>query len=161
MTPPDDVHHRSSFPAISVRQPWAELILEGRKRIEIRAWCDPYRGPLWIHTGRNANEAAAAHFRLADLFTGGYVGRVTVVDIVPLNEERWEHWRSLHCVPGPLQPGAFAWMLEDPIRLTQPVPGPGRLRLFGVDEGTEARLFASLDEKSAGATEALDREYRP
>jgi hypothetical protein len=141
----------ASIPAISIRQPWAELILQGSKRIEVRNWVDPYRGALWIHAGRNANHAAAAHFQLDGAFTGGYVGRVTLTDIVPLSEERWERWRSLHRVPGPWQPGSYAWMLENPRRLTSPVPGPGRLRLFRVDADIEARLVSSLDEEIANA----------
>jgi ASCH domain-containing protein len=33
--------------ALSVRQPWAELILTGRKKIELRTWTTDHRGPLW------------------------------------------------------------------------------------------------------------------
>jgi hypothetical protein len=136
------------IPAISIRQPWAELILEGRKRIEIRTWSDAYRGPLWLHVGQRPNEDAAEYFGLKNLFTGGFVGRVTLIDVVPLNEERWERWRSQHCVPGPPPPLAFAWMLGDTRRIAQPVAAPGRLRLFTVDPATEERLRAALLEPS-------------
>ena len=32
--------------ALSIRQPWAELILQGRKTIELRTWKTCYRGLL-------------------------------------------------------------------------------------------------------------------
>ena len=32
--------------ALSIRQPWAELILQGRKTIELRTWKTSYRGLL-------------------------------------------------------------------------------------------------------------------
>ena len=35
--------------ALSVRQPWAHLIVTGIKRVENRFWETPYRGPLLIH----------------------------------------------------------------------------------------------------------------
>jgi hypothetical protein len=36
--------------AFSVRLPWIELTLAGRKRIEFRTWITAHRGPLWSNT---------------------------------------------------------------------------------------------------------------
>ena len=38
--------------ALTVRQPWAQLIALGVKSIETRSWSTGYRGPLAIHAGR-------------------------------------------------------------------------------------------------------------
>src|SRR6516165_9385512 len=40
---------RTAMKALSVRQPFAHLIVTGIKRIENRFWATPYRGPLLIH----------------------------------------------------------------------------------------------------------------
>ena len=32
--------------ALSIRQPWAELIMQGRKTLELRTWRTNYRGAL-------------------------------------------------------------------------------------------------------------------
>ena len=45
---------RNSELALSIRQPWAELILQSRKTIELRSWDTDYRGYLWLHTGKGA-----------------------------------------------------------------------------------------------------------
>ena len=37
--------------ALSVRQPWAELIVAGLKDVENRTWRTDYRGPVLIHAG--------------------------------------------------------------------------------------------------------------
>ena len=37
--------------ALSIRQPWAWLILNGYKDLENRTWRTDYRGPLLIHAG--------------------------------------------------------------------------------------------------------------
>lgn len=34
--------------ALSVRQPWAELIARGRKKVECRSWSRDFRGDLLI-----------------------------------------------------------------------------------------------------------------
>ena len=36
---------------LSVRQPWASLIAEGQKTIELRSWVTKYRGPLLVIAG--------------------------------------------------------------------------------------------------------------
>jgi hypothetical protein len=38
--------------ALSIRQPWAYLIITGDKDIENRTWATAYRGPVLIHAGK-------------------------------------------------------------------------------------------------------------
>jgi hypothetical protein len=38
---------------LSVRQPWAWLLVAGRKDVENRTWNTKYRGPLLIHAGKS------------------------------------------------------------------------------------------------------------
>ena len=38
--------------ALSIRQPWAWLIVCGHKPLENRSWPTPYRGPLLIHAAK-------------------------------------------------------------------------------------------------------------
>jgi len=37
--------------AVTIYQPYAELIARGEKRVENRSWRTDYRGPLAIHAG--------------------------------------------------------------------------------------------------------------
>jgi hypothetical protein len=121
-----------SAKALSVKQPWAEFILSGRKTIELRRWSAPYRGPLWLHTGASPDERAMLHFHMSDLFIGGYVGLVTVEDIVSMDRKRWTQWRHLHLDPGISGEGLWAWLLSQPRRLSTPLAGGGALKLFDV-----------------------------
>ena len=45
--------------ALSVKQPWANLIASGRKTIETRTWSTSYRGPLLIVSSKKPNVAPA------------------------------------------------------------------------------------------------------
>ena len=39
--------------ALTILQPWAEMIARGVKRVENRTWRTKYRGPLAIHVGKS------------------------------------------------------------------------------------------------------------
>lgn len=43
--------------ALSVRQPWASLIVAGIKRVENRTWTTDYRGPLLVHASLDGEDA--------------------------------------------------------------------------------------------------------
>jgi len=48
--------------ALSLWQPWASLIFDGRKTIETRHWPMRYRGPLAIHAAMKVERAACEDF---------------------------------------------------------------------------------------------------
>jgi ASCH domain len=130
----DQMEQRSSqdaAPALSIRQPWLELILRGLKSIELRTWTTDYRGPLWLHApmkmDRFHDQLALGEARL---FLGGYVGCAVLRTILPIDARRWEGWRLDHRDPGPYAPGYFGWVLSDVVRFGEPLSAPGRLGLF-------------------------------
>ena len=121
---------------LSIRQPWAELILQGRKAIELRTWQTNYRGRIAIHASQTVREEACLTYGVdpTSVVRGALVGTVELVDILTLDERDWEALRdqhlSLHNFPGP----TFGWRLEDPQRLPQPIPMRGRMSLFNVPD---------------------------
>jgi ASCH domain len=58
-----------SIKALTIRQPWAELILRGRKPFELRSWRTKYRGPLVIHAAAKV-DAEDAHSTLKSVTHG-------------------------------------------------------------------------------------------
>jgi hypothetical protein len=132
------------IPALSIRQPWAELVMAGKKDIELRSWNTDYRGEMWIHAGLKMNLAACQYYGLDGLFTGGYIGWVVLAAIVPLDADRWVAWRSLHLDPGPYRPGLFAWFCSSPLRFVHPIPGAGKQDLFY----PPAEICSSLEEEA-------------
>ncbi len=77
-----------TFHALSIKQPWAALVLHGLKTIEVRKWATRRRGLILIHAARIADErregwnllpedaVAAAERR------GGILGAVELVDCI-------------------------------------------------------------------------------
>lgn len=128
------------IPALSVQQPWAELIITGQKTIELRTWAPEYRGQVCLHAGKRINRRLEEHFGLENLFRGGFIGTVELTAIVPIRPDRWRSWRERHRDPGPYQPGMFGWILKNPHRFDIPVPGRGALGLFIPSPELQERL---------------------
>ncbi len=70
--------------AISIRQPWVELILRGKKRIEYRSIPTNIRGPVYLYASQKPvdwpeawEDAGAAP---GELPTGVILGSVEIVD---------------------------------------------------------------------------------
>ncbi|UVK35801.1 ASCH domain-containing protein (plasmid) [Mesorhizobium sp. AR10] len=130
--------------ALSIRQPWAELILQGRKTIEVRTWDTDYRGRFWLHTGKSADPDLDRRMGVSNPPRGFFVGRVMLESISPIDAARWELWRSKHLGSGRYEPGMLAWILSSPERLAEPVPAPGKLKLFEIDDAVVRQLRARL-----------------
>ncbi len=69
---------------ITIRQPWADLIVNGSKNIENRSWPTSYRGPVLIHASLNVNRALCQKYRRNPnmIPRGGIVGIVEITDCV-------------------------------------------------------------------------------
>jgi hypothetical protein len=83
---------------LSIRQPWADLILQGRKTTELRTWRVSYRGPLAIHASQTVERAAClAHGLDPDrVTTGAVIGVVDLTAIDALDAESFAARRAEH-----------------------------------------------------------------
>jgi len=116
--------------ALSIRQPWAWLILHAGKDIENRTWRTAYRGPLLIHAGKTFDakgyDYVACSFDQIDLPLphnlrfGGFVGVATLADCVTESDSPWFE-------------GPYGFVLAA-ARDMPLIEYPGRLGLFDVDE---------------------------
>lgn len=125
------------IPAISIRQPWAWLIIHAGKDIENRDWPTNFRGRVLIHASKSctkAEYAAAIDFLVdrgldrlnADLPSidqferGGIVGSVEIVDCTGNSASPWFM-------------GEFGFVLRNPQPLAF-IPWKGQLGFFNVPE---------------------------
>jgi hypothetical protein len=85
--------------ALSIRQPWAWLIVQGIKDIENRTWPTEFRGRFLVHASRRVDVASMDLVREAclaegielpaELLTGGVVGEAVILDCVTSSESEW------------------------------------------------------------------------
>lgn len=116
-----------TVPALSVRQPWADLIRSGVKTLEVRTWTTAYRGPLVIC----ASAAGSAGVR------GGVRALVQLAEILRADvfSDAWTEasWLAAEAAAGCLiDHHTYLWRLED-VRPLEFVSLKGRLGLFRVD----------------------------
>lgn len=115
--------------ALTICQPYAEMIAAGEKLIENRTWPTPYRGPLAIHAGKSRDwlEADDEAERPGMAF-GAVVAVAQLVDCVRVDavSERFldEHDQRHHAN------GPWCWVLENVRRLPAPIPYRGAQGLW-------------------------------
>ena len=129
-------------PCLSIRQPWAELIVLGRKKVELRRWSTRHRGWVWLHTGRTIDETASDRFELRVLFTGGFVGAFRLRDVVHLDAELWDAWRPAHLDLGAFVSDTFGWVISRTLRLQHPVAASGHQGLYRAEPSLLGRLLS-------------------
>lgn len=102
--------------AISIKEPWAGLILSGRKTIETRTWSTDHRGDLLLCASKHPESSISGYaFAIAKL-----------INCVPM---RKDHERDACCE---IYPDAVAWIFYK-VTPIKPFPVKGKLRLFEVD----------------------------
>lgn len=136
------------YKALSVKQPWAALIANGRKTIETRRWATNYRGPLLICSSKSADRSApksvtmqwiaheSAGLRVARFHLLDRGVALCLVDLVGCERITREHSSSRleadACCP--VYEGLVCWHLDNVRRLKAPLPEvKGSLRLFNVE----------------------------
>jgi activating signal cointegrator 1 len=121
--------------ALSIRQPWAELILRGSKTIEVRGWATRHRGELWLHAAMRKDIPLLNRFNLGadDLTFGALVGVCELYDCIEFTDDTWDRLRIQHLNEGPLEKRHYAWLLRNPNRI-KPKPLKGRLGLMRIND---------------------------
>ena len=75
---------------LTIKQPWATLIMQGNKRFEFRGWQTKYRGDLLIHAGKSIDKEAMKRLEKylpIEVPIGKILGKVTLVDCVKMSPE--------------------------------------------------------------------------
>lgn len=110
--------------ALTIKQPWADLIIAGIKDIENRTWKTSYRGRVLIHTSKSpCSRGDLDAYPLSALseninldkyapgrFTNGaIIGSVDIVDCVMNHPSEWA------------EKGVYNWVLANPVKFENPI----------------------------------------
>jgi hypothetical protein len=132
--------------ALSVRQPYASLIVAGIKAIENRSWAPKYRGRLAIHASKSMrladlNDARALCREIGAPFPeefprGGILGTVDFTGVIWKDENGvivTDHPTLIEIDATWWFEDAVGWILENP-QACLFVPYTGKLQLFDVPD---------------------------
>lgn len=126
--------------ALTICQPYAEMILQGEKLVENRSWPTSHRGRMYIHAGKNREfwDDEVDRKRYPNAAWGAVVAIVNLVDCVRLDDpkahERYPWLRKHQHSYGP-----WCWILEG-VNAIGPWPWRGAQGLFDIDEAELGRV---------------------
>ena len=110
---------------LSLKQPYAELILQGRKKIELRKWNTKFRGEFLIHASKEVDAEAMSHFGFSELPVGKIIGKAFLKDVKKYNSlEEFEKDSDLHLAS--VDWGMYGFLLENVSRVEE-IPCNGKL----------------------------------
>jgi hypothetical protein len=123
---------------LSIRQPWAFLIIHGGKDIENRNWASGFRGRFLVHAAKGCTRdeyedacSTVEHINrirgtdiqvpaLKDLQRGGIIGSVEMIGCVDSSASPWFF-------------GNYGFVLRDPVPM-EFIPYKGQLQFFSVPD---------------------------
>lgn len=127
---------------ISLKEPYASLIVNGTKRIETRSWKTNYRGKLYIHASASkiskdilSRKELMELVDIDNLYYGKIVCSCDLVDCILMTDEfissvkknRGEYLSGEYAV------GRYAWILENIQILDEMIPAKGQLGIWNFD----------------------------
>ena len=127
--------------ALSLKQPWAALLVSGRKTIEIRSWATRVRGRILIHAARVPDRRPEAwalvdeELRTLAAFGGGVIGYATLTGCIiyrtlaAFKADRAKHLNDPEWIASVRYGFTFADPMVVPFR-----PLKGNVRFFTVPE---------------------------
>lgn len=128
---------------LTIKEPFASLLSQEKKRIETRSWKTNYRGELYIHAGlKKINQKDIRTQQLLELLDdkemkyGYIIAKCELKDCIEMNEsflkEIDKHPQEKMC--GEFQPGRYGWVIENVQILEHPISAKGKLSIWTYTE---------------------------
>ncbi|MFB5603936.1 MAG: ASCH domain-containing protein [Candidatus Nitrosomaritimum aestuariumsis] len=141
---------------LSVSQPFADLIISGKKIIELRKWNTNFRGEFLIHAPLKIRSDDCKRLKLNKKFVrGAIVGKATIYDVKKYDSvKELQKDKKYHFSSQDLGNKKFGFMLKNAKQFRIPIPCKGRLGFFDVE------LPKITIKKKDIVTEIMDEETR-
>ncbi len=119
---------------LSLRQPFAELIVSGRKTIELRSWNTDHRGRFLVHASLKTDKEACRRFGIDPdtLRNGALVGSANIDEVKTYKTlKSFMADTSGHRATGAaFHVPTYGFRISKPERLKRPIACKGRLGFF-------------------------------
>lgn len=123
---------------LSLKEPYATLILTNKKLIETRSWKTNYRGELYIHASitkvpKTTNNEIKKLIGNTTFNYGHIICKCILVDCIYMTEDfilniKKNNYQEYMC--GEYKVGRYAWYLKDIKQLKKPIPAKGNLNIW-------------------------------
>lgn len=122
---------------LTIKNPWATLIIDGYKKYEFRSWKTKYRGKILIHSSIGLEKDMLKKFKdyNLDCINGAIIGEADLTDCILVNDEFNNKLRNID----PIVYGksnhveTYAWKLENVKKYENPIYIKGKLGLWNYE----------------------------
>ena len=120
--------------ALTIKQPWASLIINGHKTYELRSWKTTYRGKILIHTSKQEEKKEIKRFENynLDYINSAIIGEAEITDCIKIDEAFYEKLNKLNKEIYKIDnyENLYAWKLENIKKYEVPIYTKGKLGLW-------------------------------
>jgi predicted transcriptional regulator len=141
---------------LSVSQPFADLIISGKKTIELRKWNTNFRGEFFIHAPIKIRVEDCKRLKITKkLVTGVIIGKAELYDVKKYNSSKEVKIdQKFHLASKNFHGKTFGFKIKNAKSLRIPIPWKGQLGFFDV-EISKARI-----KNKDIVNDIIDEEYR-
>ena len=120
---------------LSICQPFAELIIQDKKTIELRNWNTNYRGEFLVHAPIKIKKEDCKKLKIKrKLTTGAIIGKAEIYDVKKYQSiKEIQNDKNKHFSSKKFQEKIYGFILKNPKPLRIPIPWKGQLGFFDVD----------------------------
>lgn len=141
---------------LSVSQPFADLIISGKKTIELRKWNTNFRGEFLIHAPLKIRAEDCKRLKINKKFvTGAIIGKAEIYDVKKYNSiKEIKMDQKFHLASKNFHDKTFGFRLKNAKSLRIPITCKGQLGFFDID-------IPKIKIKNTEiVSEIIDEEYR-
>lgn len=141
---------------LSISQPFADLIISGKKTIELRKWNTNFRGEFLIHAPIKIRTEDCKRLKITKkLVTGVIIGKAELYDVKKYNSSKEvKKDEKFHFASKNFQGITFGFKIKNVKSLRIPIPWKGQLGFFDV------KLSKTRIKNKDIVTDIVDEEYR-
>ena len=122
---------------LTIREPWASLIINDYKKYEFRSWKTNYRGKILIHTSQKIEKEMLSRFKDYNLncIGGSIIGEAELTDCILVDENFNQNLRKIDNVVYGRSNHVekYAWKLENVKKYDEPISMKGKLGLWNIE----------------------------
>lgn len=120
---------------ITIKQPWASLIVNKYKNYEFRSWKTNYRGKIYIHAGVSKEKIHLEKYKDYNLnyIFGFIIGEAEITDCIFIDNK----FKNKLLEEDPVvytNASGYAFVLKNIIEYDNPIPCKGQLGLWNYKE---------------------------
>ena len=121
---------------LSIKQPYAELMVSGKKTIELRTWNTKFRGEFLVHASKKIDKNACERNKIDpdSVIVGAIIGKAILYDVkYYTNRTLFLKDMNKHLAGIKSSDHKYGFLIKNASKFKTPLFIPGKLGFFNVD----------------------------